>query len=80
MLRYYMTPETREALIAESNRIIAARAAAKAAKKSADTSPGDLPGYSGWDLWGAMPYAPRGPVAAPRYQGLMSFLVVHPAR
>lgn len=28
MLRYYMTPETRQALIAESNRQIAARAAA----------------------------------------------------
>ncbi len=80
MLRYYMTPETREALIAESNRIIAARAAAKAAKKLASTLHGDLHGYSGWDLWGSMPYAPQESSAAPKYQGLMSFIAAHPAR
>ena len=30
MLRYYMTPETRQAVIAESNRLIATRAATNA--------------------------------------------------
>lgn len=32
MFRYYMTPETREAVIAESNRLIAARAALTASR------------------------------------------------
>jgi hypothetical protein len=32
MHRYYMTPETRQAVIAESNRLIANRAAASAAR------------------------------------------------
>ena len=32
MLRYYMTPETRQSLIAESNRLIAMRAIANAAR------------------------------------------------
>ena len=32
MLRYYMTPETRQSLIAESNRLLAMRAAANAAR------------------------------------------------
>jgi hypothetical protein len=33
MLRYYMTPETQQALIAESNRQIARRAAMNAARR-----------------------------------------------
>ena len=33
MLRYYMTAETRESVIAESNRMIAARAASNAARR-----------------------------------------------
>ena len=33
MLRYYMTPETRESVIAESNRLIAARAARSVARQ-----------------------------------------------
>ena len=33
MLRYYMTPETRQAVIAESNRLIANRAALNASRK-----------------------------------------------
>jgi hypothetical protein len=32
MLRYYMTPETRQAVIAESNRLIATRAAMNASR------------------------------------------------
>ena len=35
MLRYYMTAETREALIAESNRLIAARAATHPSRRRA---------------------------------------------
>jgi len=38
MLRYYMTPETRQAVIAESNRLIAERAALNASRKQLDTS------------------------------------------
>ena len=33
MHRYYMTPETRQAVIAESNRLIASRAAMDAARR-----------------------------------------------
>ena len=36
MLRYYMTPETRQALIDESNRLIATRAATHASRKEPD--------------------------------------------
>ena len=36
MLRYYMTPETRQAVIAESNRLIAARAAMNASRRHLD--------------------------------------------
>jgi hypothetical protein len=36
MFRYYMTPETRQAVIAESNRLIAARAAVHAGRRQAD--------------------------------------------
>ena len=38
MLRYYMTPETRQAVIAESNRLIAHRAA-RGARGHPDTIP-----------------------------------------
>jgi hypothetical protein len=34
MLRYYMTPETRQSLIAESNRLIAMRAAIVAVRQA----------------------------------------------
>ena len=34
MFRYYMTPETRQAVIAESNRLIADRAAMSAARRA----------------------------------------------
>ncbi len=37
MLRYYMTPETRQAVIAESNRLIATRAAMYASRKRLKT-------------------------------------------
>ena len=37
MFRYYMTPETRQAVIAESNRLIAERAALNATRRHADT-------------------------------------------
>jgi hypothetical protein len=37
MLRYYMTPETRQAVIAESNRLIATRAAMYASRRHLDT-------------------------------------------
>jgi hypothetical protein len=36
MFRYYMTPETRQAVIAESNRLIAARAALHASRHQLD--------------------------------------------
>ena len=36
MLRYYMTPETRQAVIDESNRLIASRAAINAARRDLD--------------------------------------------
>ncbi len=42
MLRYYMTPETRQAVIAESNRLIATRAAMNANRSRGD--PHDLDG------------------------------------
>ena len=38
MHRFYMTAETRQALIAESNRLIAARAAANAARPTTNLS------------------------------------------
>jgi len=56
MLRYYMTPETRQSLIAESNRLIAMRAASQAARRQdgaaaaatfADVS-GDDAGETDW--------------------------------
>ena len=73
MLRYYMTAETRAALIAESNRLIAARAA-KVSGGSGDVAPTDFGTGSSWTGWGAMPYVTRGPAAPPSYQGLMRFL------
>jgi hypothetical protein len=36
MLRYYMTPETRQAVIAESNRLIATRAAMQPSRSRGD--------------------------------------------
>jgi hypothetical protein len=42
MFRYYMTPETRQAVIAESNRLIAERAALNAARKQLDTAHAEL--------------------------------------
>jgi hypothetical protein len=36
MLRYYMTPETRQAVIDESNRLIARRAALNASRRNRD--------------------------------------------
>ena len=36
MLRYYMTPETRQAVIDESNRLIANRAALNASRRELD--------------------------------------------
>jgi hypothetical protein len=41
MLRYYMTPETREAVIAESNRLIATRAALNATRSLAESHDAD---------------------------------------
>jgi hypothetical protein len=41
MFRYYMTPETRQAVIAESNRLIAERAALNAARKQLDAGHAD---------------------------------------
>jgi hypothetical protein len=38
MLRYYMTVETRESVIAESNRLIAARAANSALRRQREAS------------------------------------------
>jgi hypothetical protein len=43
MFRYYMTPETRQAVIAESNRLIAERAALNAARKHRETGRADEP-------------------------------------
>ena len=37
MLRYYMTPETRQAVIAESNRLIATRAAMSASRSRGES-------------------------------------------
>jgi hypothetical protein len=37
MLRYYMTPETRQAVIAESNRLIATRAAMNGSRSRGDS-------------------------------------------
>jgi len=44
MFRYYMTPETRQAVIAESNRLIAERAALNAARKQLDAEHAGEPG------------------------------------
>jgi len=44
MFRYYMTPETRQAVIAESNRLIAKRAALHAARKQQDAEHAGDPG------------------------------------
>jgi hypothetical protein len=80
MLHYYTTPETRAALIAESNRIIASRAAAKAAKNPTCSSRNESGGYSRFGLRGSMPYTAQEPTIAPKYQGLMSFIAAHPLR
>jgi hypothetical protein len=53
MLRYYMTPETRQAVIAESNRLIAERAALNASRKPLDTSHAD-------ELFDGEPFAAQG--------------------
>lgn len=50
MHRYYMTAETRQAVIAESNRLIAARAATQASRRRPET---DRPAEvldSEWDV------------------------------
>jgi hypothetical protein len=44
MLRYYMTPETRQAVIAESNRLIATRAAMNVGRSRRESH--DLDGLS----------------------------------
>ena len=44
MLRYYMTPETRQAVIDESNRLIATRAAMNASRARGESH--DLDGFS----------------------------------
>ena len=44
MLRYYMTPETRQAVIAESNRLIATRAAMNTSRSRGESR--DLDGLS----------------------------------
>ena len=68
----------REALIAESKRIVAARAEAKAALKTADdfhpSSHDSLRRFSQWGLLGSMSYAERAASVVPKYQGLMSFI------
>jgi hypothetical protein len=50
MLRYYMTPETRQAVIAESNRLIATRAAMNSRSRGESR---DLAGLSEDDLLAA---------------------------
>ena len=50
MLRYYMTPETRQAVIAESNRLIATRAAMNSRSREESR---DLAGLSEDDLLAA---------------------------
>jgi hypothetical protein len=45
MLRYYMTPETRQAVIAESNRLIATRAAMNTSRSRGESR--DLDGLCG---------------------------------
>lgn len=64
-----MTAETRAALIAESNRLIAARAA-KASARSAEPATTGFGTGAPWSVWGSMPYATQAPTT-PRYQGLM---------
>jgi len=45
MFRYYMTPETRRAVIAESNRLIAERAALNASRKQLDAAHAEAPSH-----------------------------------
>lgn len=78
MLRYYMTAETREALIAESNRLIAARARAKSSGATREVPSSDFGALSQCSLWGALPYQSRGPANAPTYQGLVSIAPSRP--
>ena len=47
MFRYYMTPETRQAVIAESNRLIANRAALSASRSRRETGFDSEPGEEG---------------------------------
>ncbi|MEO5844147.1 MAG: hypothetical protein ABIQ33_04840 [Caldimonas sp.] len=76
MLRYYMTPETRDAVIAESNRLIAARAATKASGKQGENPQTDFGAASQWSGWGSMTYVTRVPASPPKYQGLMRFVAM----
>ena len=71
MLRYYMTPETRAALIAESNRMIAARAAMKTLGKHGENPHSGFGATSQWSVWGSMPYAAQGSGTSLKYEGLM---------
>ena len=50
MNRYYMTAETRQTLIAESNRLIAARAAANAGRRRPVSDSATEPDDSEWSL------------------------------
>jgi|KBSMisStaDraftv2_1062788.scaffolds.fasta_scaffold447570_2 hypothetical protein len=52
MFRYYMTPETRQAVIAESNRLIAERAALNASRKPLD-------GRHAEELFDGEPFSPQ---------------------
>ncbi len=72
MLRYYMTPETRDAVIAESNRLIATRAKSKASLARRDSPPTDFGASSQWGLWGSLPYLTRGSETLPKWQGLLA--------
>ena len=55
MFRYYMTPETRQAVIAESNRLIAERAALNAARKQVDA------GHVAEELFDGEPFTAQDP-------------------
>ena len=48
MLPYYMTPETRQAVIAESNRLIATRAALHAVRRRRGADSATEPADSEW--------------------------------
>jgi len=48
MHRYYMTAETRQALIAESNRLIAARAATNTLRRTSRSDAAEQPVESDW--------------------------------